>query len=298
MNIKAVAADIKTFQRLSREGGGLGGGGAAAAAGMEVTADTPREEKQRQYGLKGPAHPAEVGRQGRPTDEAAAWGWPRVDLAVFLNHQLFAQPAGHLVAWGCLACVASSATLLGRQAGSAWGRSVLSPPAFFHLSVAGALLLPRRHAGGPGAGAGRLLLPARRAARAAGAHALHVWWVDSEFVGCGSRCLQPRWMQPGCRAACLGSWPRSWLRLANPAPAPACHVSARRSAERGDLQPALPNARRPLLCVHNEGQPLLSMWRLPGALPRGFSSSLACRLPQSLHPAAMASFVIPWSSAC
>lgn len=61
MNIKAVAADIKTFQRLSREASGLGGGGAAAAAGMEVTADTPREEKQRQYGLKGPAHPAEVG---------------------------------------------------------------------------------------------------------------------------------------------------------------------------------------------------------------------------------------------
>jgi hypothetical protein len=60
MNIKAVAADIKTFQRLSREAGGLGGGGAAAATGMEVTADTPREEKQRQYGLKGPAHPAEV----------------------------------------------------------------------------------------------------------------------------------------------------------------------------------------------------------------------------------------------
>ena len=60
MNIKAVAADIKTYQRLSREAGGLGGGGAAAAAGMEVTADTPREEKQRQYGLKGPAHPAEV----------------------------------------------------------------------------------------------------------------------------------------------------------------------------------------------------------------------------------------------
>lgn len=80
MNIKAVAADIKTFQRLSREGGGLGGGGAAAAAGMEVTADTPREEKQRQYGLKGPAHPAEVGGLSL----AGSWtGWSGAAAAMF-----------------------------------------------------------------------------------------------------------------------------------------------------------------------------------------------------------------------
>ena len=69
MNIRAVAADIKTFQRVQREAAAAGGGAAAAAAamaagGLEVMADTPREEKQRQYGLKGPAHPADVSRRG------------------------------------------------------------------------------------------------------------------------------------------------------------------------------------------------------------------------------------------
>lgn len=49
-----MAADIKTFQRVAREAG------AAAASGLHITADTPREEKQRQYGLKGPAHQAEA----------------------------------------------------------------------------------------------------------------------------------------------------------------------------------------------------------------------------------------------
>jgi hypothetical protein len=57
-NIRAVAADIKTYQRLSREGGG--------AAGMHVTADTPREGRQRQYGLKGPALGGEVSQAGGP----------------------------------------------------------------------------------------------------------------------------------------------------------------------------------------------------------------------------------------
>ncbi len=60
MNIREVAADIKTYQRLNRAAGS-GGSVAAAAGGLEVTADTPREEKQRQYGLKGPALQAQVG---------------------------------------------------------------------------------------------------------------------------------------------------------------------------------------------------------------------------------------------
>ena len=49
LNVRAVTADIKTFQKVNRAGG----------AGMEVTPDTPRDG-QRQYGLKGPALPAEV----------------------------------------------------------------------------------------------------------------------------------------------------------------------------------------------------------------------------------------------
>jgi hypothetical protein len=66
MNIRAVASDIKTFQKVSRQAGGSGGAGAASAAaaaaatGLDITADTPREERQRQYGLKGPALQAEV----------------------------------------------------------------------------------------------------------------------------------------------------------------------------------------------------------------------------------------------
>lgn len=64
MNIRAVAADIKTFQRVAREAGsgssGPFGATAAEAGGLEITADTPREGRQRQYGLKGPAHQAEV----------------------------------------------------------------------------------------------------------------------------------------------------------------------------------------------------------------------------------------------
>lgn len=59
MNIREVAADIKTYQRLNRAAGS-GGSVAAAAGGLEVTADTPREERQRQYGLKGPALQAEA----------------------------------------------------------------------------------------------------------------------------------------------------------------------------------------------------------------------------------------------
>lgn len=68
MNIREVAADIKTYQRLNRAAGS-GGSVAAAAGGLEVTADTPREERQRQYGLKGPALQAEVGAWH------AAQGW-------------------------------------------------------------------------------------------------------------------------------------------------------------------------------------------------------------------------------
>ena len=66
MNIRAVASDIKTFQKVSHQAGGSGGAGpasaaaAAAATGLDITADTPREERQRQYGLKGPALQAEV----------------------------------------------------------------------------------------------------------------------------------------------------------------------------------------------------------------------------------------------
>lgn len=66
LNIRAVAADIKTFQRLSREAGGGGRGDTAAAGGLEVTADTPRDGQRRQYGLKGPAHQAEVGPVATP----------------------------------------------------------------------------------------------------------------------------------------------------------------------------------------------------------------------------------------
>ena len=47
--MRAVTADIKTFQKVSRAGG----------AGLEVTPDAPRDG-QRQYGLKGPVLPAEV----------------------------------------------------------------------------------------------------------------------------------------------------------------------------------------------------------------------------------------------
>ena len=54
LNVRAVSTDIKTFNRVSRAGG---------PAGMEVLPDGGGREKA-QYGVKGPALPAEVGRAG------------------------------------------------------------------------------------------------------------------------------------------------------------------------------------------------------------------------------------------
>lgn len=122
--------------------------------------------------------------------------------------------------------------------------------------------------------------------------------MSGGFVGCGSRRLQPRWMQPGCPAACLGSWPRSWLRRATPAP-------------------PLP-ATCPLIAALNEviySQPyqthddhsfVFTMKVSCCSACGGYleqcrvvvRSSLACCLPQPHHPAAMTSGIIPWSSAC
>jgi hypothetical protein len=54
--VRSVAADIRTYQRVARSAGG-----AAAATGLEVLPDAaPSANAGRQYGLKGPALPAEV----------------------------------------------------------------------------------------------------------------------------------------------------------------------------------------------------------------------------------------------
>lgn len=143
VNIKAVAADIKTFQRVSREAGGGGRGDTAAEGGLEITADTPREGLRRQYGLKGPAHAAEVGGESTPRLWRLLQRW-------WAGAGTGVRQRQHTAIKTALPCSLATGPLL--------------------LPAAG-------HAVRPGAGPGRLLLPARRAPRAARAHAVH--------VGCG-----------------------------------------------------------------------------------------------------------------
>ncbi|GAB4820093.1 hypothetical protein N2152v2_007139 [Parachlorella kessleri] len=78
MNVRAVTADIKTYVKVNRAGG----------VGFEVTPDGPREKQQ--YGLKGPALPAEV-VYNFPSAAQEAPGLP-ADLAASLAG--FCFPAG------------------------------------------------------------------------------------------------------------------------------------------------------------------------------------------------------------
>lgn len=165
MNIREVAADIKTYQRLNRAAGS-GGSVAAAAGGLEVTADTPREEKQRQYGLKGPALQAQVG----------AWRPPWGTLSGCMPMSTYPWTHTSLPAlWVALAALSGVCRALSACPCCA---AAPAPPGAVHPAV------QPRHAARPGAEPGRLLLPSRRAPRAAGAHAQHVGWVACS----GGRC--------------------------------------------------------------------------------------------------------------